>query len=59
MSADRQAQSSARVATSAVMMGQAVGIAAALAAAKKVDVRELEPAEVRAIVLARGAQLDV
>ncbi len=41
------------------MMGQAVGIAAALAAAKKVDVRELEPAEVRAIVLARGAQLDV
>lgn len=59
LSADRQAQSSARVATSAVMMGQAVGIAAALAVEKEVDVRDLDPADVRAIVLKRGALLDV
>ncbi len=59
LSADRQAQSSARVATSAVMMGQAVGIAAALAVEKEVDPRELDPADVRAVVLERGAMLEV
>ena len=41
------------------MMGQAVGIAAALAAARRVEVRKLDPTEVRAIVLARGARLEV
>jgi hypothetical protein len=51
--------SSARVATSAVMMGQAVGIAAVLAVDKQVDVRDLDPSDVRAIVLERGALLDV
>ncbi len=59
LSAEREAQSSARVATSSAMMGQAVGIAAALAVEKKVDVRDLDPAEVRAIVLERGARLEV
>lgn len=59
LSADRQAQSSARVTTSGVMMGQAAGIAAALAALKQVDVRDLDPGEIRDIVLQRGAKLDV
>lgn len=59
LSADPLALSSAGVATSAAMMGQAAGIAAALAAGKKCDPRELDPAEVRRLVSERGADLQV
>ncbi len=59
LSADRQAQSSVRVATSGAMMGQAVGIAAAMAAQKDTDVRALNPDDIRRVILARGAVLDV
>jgi hypothetical protein len=59
LSADRQAQSAVRVATSGAMMGQAAGIAAAMAAREGVDVRDLSPDGVRRIVVDRGATLDV
>ena len=59
LSADQLALSSARVATGSSMMGQAAGIAAALAVQKKVDVRELDPGDVREVVEQRGADLDV
>ena len=59
LSADQLALSSARVSTSGTMMGQAAGIAAALAIQKDADVRSLDPREVRSIVLLRGAVLDV
>ncbi|MFN2352483.1 MAG: FAD-dependent oxidoreductase, partial [Kiritimatiellia bacterium] len=59
LSADRVAQSSVRVATSGCMMGQAVGIAAALAAGENVDPRNLDPADVRVIVKERGGMLEV
>ncbi len=59
LSADREVQSSARVATSGAMMGQAAGIAAALAAANDTDPRQLDPADVRRIVIERGGRLDV
>ena len=58
-SADQLALSSARVATSAAMMGQAAGIAAAMAVEQRVDVRRLDPAEVRRAVVERGADLEV
>jgi hypothetical protein len=58
-SADQLALSSARVSTSSAMMGQAAGIAAAMAAGKKCDPRDLNPADVRRVVEQRGAQLDV
>ena len=58
-SADQLALSSARVTTSCSMMGQAAGIAAALAVRKSCDPRELDPADVRKVVEARGAKLDV
>jgi hypothetical protein len=41
------------------MMGQAAGIAAALAAERRCDLRTLDPAEVRRIVAKRGADLSV
>lgn len=59
LSADQLALSSARVSTSAAMMGQAAGIAAAMAAGKTCDPRDLDPADVRRAVIERGAKLDV
>lgn len=59
LSADQLALSSARVSTSAAMMGQAAGIAAALAADSKCDPRELDPSQVRWLVIERGADLEV
>ncbi|HUW19340.1 MAG TPA: FAD-dependent oxidoreductase [Sedimentisphaerales bacterium] len=56
-SADQLALSSARVSTSASMMGQAAGITAAMSTQKRCDPRQLEPADVRKIVERRGAQL--
>jgi hypothetical protein len=41
------------------MMGQAAGITAALAAAGGCDVRDVDAADVRRIVLERGAVLEV
>ena len=57
LSAEQMAQSSARVAPTGAMMGQAAGIAAALAVEKKKTIRELSGQEVRDIVLSRGANL--
>ena len=59
MSADQLALSSARVSTSCSMMGQATGIAAALAIQNKTEIRNLDYTEIKAEVLTRGAQLDV
>ncbi len=59
VSADQLALSSARVSTTCSMMGQAAGIAAAMCAARKCDLRTLDPAEVRRVVEQRGARLDV
>lgn len=58
LSADSMAHASARVATSGAMMGQAVGIAAALAATNDCDARDVDPADVRRIVTERGGRLD-
>ena len=57
-SADQLALSSARVTTTGSMMGQAAGIAAALCIQKKCDPRDLDPAEVKRIVIERGASLE-
>ena len=57
LSAEQLAQSSARVAPTGAMMGQAAGIAAAMAARKGKTIRELDPQEVRDMVLSRGANL--
>lgn len=59
MSADQLALSSARVSTSASMMGQAIGIAAELAVNKKTKIRNLDYSEIKSKVLDRGAELDV
>jgi hypothetical protein len=59
LSADQLALSSARVSTCAAMMGQAAGIAAAMAAGNNCDPRDLDPADVRRVVRERGADLDV
>ncbi|MHB0958346.1 MAG: FAD-dependent oxidoreductase [Pirellulaceae bacterium] len=59
LSADQLALSSARVSTSSAMMGQAAGIAAALAVARQCDPRALDPADVRQVVIERGGNLDV
>jgi hypothetical protein len=58
-SADQLALSSARVSTSGSMMGQAVGIAAALCVKKKCDPRDVDAKQVAKIVTERGAQLAV
>ena len=58
-SADQLALSSARVSTTCSMLGQAAGIAAALASRRNCDPRELDPAEVRKMVESRGARLGV
>ncbi len=59
MSADQLALSSARVSTSCSMMGQATGIAAAMAVLHKTKIRNLDYTEIKNEVLHRGAQLDV
>ncbi|MDY0167780.1 MAG: FAD-dependent oxidoreductase [Thermoguttaceae bacterium] len=59
LSADQLALSSARVSTSGTMMGQAAGIAAALAVKKDTDVRRLDSQEVRSLIQKQGAVLDV
>ncbi len=56
-SAEQLALSSARVMTTCSMMGQASGIAAALAAQRKTNLQSIEPTEVRKIVEERGAGL--
>lgn len=58
-SADQLALSSARVTTTCSMMGQAAGIATAMAVRRACDLRTLDPAEVRKTVADRGAKLDV
>ncbi len=58
-SGDQLALSSARVATSGIMMGQAAGIAAALSASRKCDPRNLDPDVIRRIVVERGGCLEV
>ena len=58
LSADSMAHASARVATSGAMMGQAAGIAAAVAATNDCDARDVDPADVRRIVTERGGRLD-
>jgi hypothetical protein len=58
-SADQLALSSARVTTTCSMMGQAAGIAAAMAARRGCDLRALSPADGRKTVEGRGARLDV
>ena len=59
LSADQLALSSARVSTTGSMMGQAVGITAALCIEKQCDPRDVEPGEVKRTVLERGAVLAV
>ncbi len=56
-SGDQLALSSARVSTTCAMMGQAAGIAAALAVQKQTDPRRLDPRAVRRIVGERGGKL--
>lgn len=58
-SADQLALSSARVSTTACMMGQAAGITAALATEQGCDLRSVDPKEVQREVLKRGAILEV
>lgn len=57
LSAEQMAQSSARVAPTGAMMGQAAGIAAALAVEKNQTIRDVSGQEVRDTVLSRGANL--
>jgi len=59
LSADQLALSSARVSTTCAMLGQAAGIAAAMAAKRKCDLRAVDSAEIRKTLLARGACLDL
>lgn len=59
LSADQLALSSARVMTTCSMMGQAAGIVAGLAAQRNCDIRGIDPGEVRRLVAARGANLEV
>ena len=59
LSADQLALSSTRVSTCGTMLGQAAGITAAMAADKKCGPRDLDPADVRRVVLERGADLSV
>jgi len=59
LSADQLALSSARVATSGSMMGQAAGITAAMAVTDNCELRDVAPVDVRSEVVARGGKLDV
>ena len=58
-STDQLALSSARVATTASMLGQAAGVGAALAAKRGCSLRKIDGRDVRRIVVRRGARLDV
>lgn len=58
-SADQLALSSARVATTACMLGQAAGIGAALAAKRRCSLHRLDGRDVKRIVVRRGAGLQV
>ncbi len=58
-SADQLALSSARVMTTCAMMGQAVGITAAMAAGMNAKVQSIGGMEVRSTVESYGANLDV
>lgn len=58
-SSDQLALSSARVSTTGAMMGQAAGIATALAVEKGCDVRDLAPRDIRRTLEERGALLAV
>lgn len=58
-SSDQLALSSARASTSCAMMGQACGIAAAMAVAGGCALRDLDPADIRSEVTRRGGRLDV
>ncbi|MDX1286350.1 MAG: FAD-dependent oxidoreductase, partial [Draconibacterium sp.] len=58
-SAEQLALSSARVSTSCSMMGQAAGIAAAMAINNRTKIRNLDYSDIKDEVLSRGAQLDV
>ncbi len=58
-SADQLALSSARVSTTGSMMGQAAGITAALCIRNKCYPRDLDPEQVKNIILKRGANLAV
>ena len=57
-SADQLALSSARVATTASMLGQAAGVGAALAAKRRCSLRSVDGRDVRRIVVRRGARLN-
>lgn len=59
LSADQLALSSARVMTTCAMMGQAAGVAAALAAMRNASLQELDSTEIRSTVEDRGAKLAV
>jgi hypothetical protein len=59
LSADMLAMSSARVATSGAMMGQAAGIAAAIAADTGCVARDVDTNRVKRIVVERGANLEL
>ena len=58
MSADQLALSSARVATTCAMTGQAAGIAAAIAADRNIESHVVDGVEVRRTVEQRGARLE-
>jgi len=58
-SADQLALSSARVSTTGSMMGQSVGITAAICAARSCFPRDVNSREVRKIVQQRGGELEV
>lgn len=59
LSADQLALSSARVMTTCAMMGQAAGIAAALAAQRGCGVDAIDGIEIRRLVEERGAALEL
>ncbi|MDX9860081.1 MAG: FAD-dependent oxidoreductase [Rhodospirillales bacterium] len=59
LSSEQLALSSARVMTTCSMMGQATGIAAALAASRNAEITTLDYTEIRKEVEARTAKLDV
>jgi hypothetical protein len=57
ISAERRALASARITGTCMAMGQAAGTAAALAAARGLDPRELEVRNLQRLLLAAGALL--
>jgi hypothetical protein len=59
LSSDQMALASARVSTSCAMMGQAAGVAAALAACQGREAAQVDPGEVQRILCGRGARLEL